>query len=196
VALAPASTLRISSAYGVHDRTVELEGQAVFTVTHDSTRPFAVRTAHAVARDLGTRFAVRAYGDDPRTDVVVAEGLVAVARSGGVQPASGSAVLRRGERARFEPGSGLAISRGVALDDYFAWTEGRLVFQDTPLREAAQQLGRWFAIDVRLGTQAIAARRLTASFRDEPAPEALRVVASVLNLEVSQVGNTYTLRAK
>jgi len=187
VALAPASTLRISSTYGARERAVELEGQAVFTVTHDSTRPFAVRTAHAVARDLGTRFAVRAYADEAATDVVVAEGLVAV---------SDRLVVHRGERARVGPEGRFALVRGVPLDEYFAWTEGRLVFQDTPLREAALQLGRWYAIDVRLGSQGIGARRLSASFRDEPTSEALRVVASVLNLEVSHTGSTYTLRAR
>jgi len=197
VALAPASRLRIAPGYGIRDRVVELEGEAVFTVTHDSTRPFTVRTARAVARDLGTRFAVRAYSDDPATDVVVAEGSVGVTYPARAKSSAvGNLVARRGQRVRVAPDGSLALTSGVPLDRYFAWTEGRLVFQDTPLSDAVVQLGRWYAIDVRLSSAAIGARRLTASFRDEPTSEALRVVAAVLNLDVSRAGSTYTLRAK
>jgi transmembrane sensor len=193
VTLAPASTLRWSPNYGARDRVVELDGEAVFTVTHDAARPFAVRTPHALARDLGTRFAIRAYPGDAVTDVTVAEGAVAV---GDEAAGSRSIVLHRGDRARVRSVGIVELSRDVPLDDYFAWTAGRLVFRDVPLREAAVQLGRWYDIDVRYDTDAIGSRRLSASFEDEPGPEAVRVVAAILNLRVARAGHVYTLQAK
>jgi transmembrane sensor len=193
VTLAPASTLRWSPSYGARDRAVELDGEAVFTVTHDAARPFAVRTPHALARDLGTRFAVRAYPGDTVTDVTVAEGVVAVANQA---PGSAGVVLQRGDRARVRSAGTVELSRDVPLDDSFAWTAGRLVLRDVPLREAAVQLGRWYDIEVRYDSEAIGARRLSASFEDEPGPEAVRVVAAILNLRVSQADHVYTLQAK
>jgi len=194
VTLGPGTTLRTPSTYGVRDRTVQLEGEAVFTVTHDATRPFAVETRRALARDLGTRFVVRAYADDPQTDVVVAEGQVGVTKGRGA--GGDSLVLERGSRARVSADGALELTRNVSLDRYFAWTEGRLVFRATPLREAVAQLSRWYDIDIRLASNAIGAEPLDASFQDEPAPEALRIIAAVLKLDVSQSGRTYTLRAR
>lgn len=190
IKLAPASTLRIPATYGTTDRTVRLEGEAAFTVVHDSTQPFAVHTERAVARDLGTRFVVRAYPGDRVTDVVVAEGEVAVAQPGA---AGDRRVIRRGARARVTDDGNLEVTPRVALEPYFAWTEGRLVFRGTPLRDVAAQLGRWYDIDVRLTADRIADRTVTASLKDEPAPEVLALIAATLHLTLARDGRTYTL---
>lgn len=196
VTLAPGSRMRIPADYGVRDRTVSLTGEAAFTVTHDEDRPFAVHTTQAIAKDLGTRFIVRAYDDDPTTDVIVSEGEVELRGRTDTAAAHEPKVLRRGQLGRVEPSGEIAVRSGVDLERYFAWTEGRLVFRDTPLHEAAAQLGRWYDIDVRLASDAIAERRLTASAQDEPADDVLRMVAASLDLELTTVGRVYTLRAR
>jgi len=209
VALAPGSTLRVPASYGAVDRVVSLEGGAAFTVVHDSTRPFSAHTARAVAHDLGTRFVVRAYAGDSVTDVVVAEGRVAVGRAPTDSSAvpsnaptrrprtpSDGVVIERGERARLTPAGRLAVTRGVPLDPYFAWTEGRLVFEDTPLREAAAQLSRWYDVDIRLASDAIGARRLTAAVEDEPAQDVLPLIAATLKLTLTREGRVFTFGAQ
>lgn len=202
VALAPSTTMRIPSTYGIKERTVQLEGEAAFTVTHDSTRPFAVETRLAVARDLGTRFLVRAYADDPLTDVVVAEGLVAVGRAdsagAGAPLSSDSLVVARGERVRVGPAGRLALTRGVPLDRYFGWTDGQLVFRRTPLREAITQIERWYDIEIRLAPSGLGERGVTATFGDyEPAAHVLQVIATVLEVEIVETGaGKYMLRVK
>lgn len=208
VTLAPGSTLRIPSSYGGKSRDVSLEGEAMFTVSHDVSRPFAVHTARVIARDLGTEFVVRAYEDAPTTDVVVSRGLVAVGRAptpglsasgtsgsgfGGLPLTPDSIVIGRGERVRAGDDGGLALTRSVALDRYFAWTEGRLVFRDTPLRDVVAQLGRWYDADISLGSPAMADRPLTASFTDEPLSETLRVTAAALGVVVVKRGSGYVL---
>ena len=198
VALAPGTTMRTPSTYGVRDRTVQLEGEAAFTVTHDSTRPFAVQTRLAVARDLGTRFLVRAYDDDSQTDVVVAEGLVAVGRadSAAGRLSADSLMISRGERVRVDSTGRLALTRGVSLDRYFGWTEGELVFRRTPLREVVAQLERWYDLDIRLASSGLGDQVVTATFSErEPAKQVLQVIATVLRLDVVETGDrSYTLR--
>lgn len=196
VTLAPASTLRWSPRYGVKDRLVELDGEAVFTVTHDAARPFVVRTPQAVARDLGTRFAVRAYPGDTATDVIVAEGVVAVVPSGALSPAGGNRViLHRGDGALVQRGGEMTLRHDVPLDDAFAWTTGRLVFRDLPLRDAVARLNRWYDVDVRYDA-ALGTRLLSASFEDEPSSEAILVIAAILDLRVSRNDRVYTLQTQ
>ncbi len=176
------------------------------TLIFDSARPFAVRTARAVARDLGTRFVVRAYAHDPATDVVVAEGQVAVTggRVGGLAGGKhgtdsvvpDGVVLERGQRARVDGDGRLALTRDVSLDHYFAWTEGRLVFRDTPLRDVVLQMSRWYDVDVRLASGAVGSLPVTATFDNQPVDEALRRLALALGLELSRADHTFTLVAK
>ncbi len=198
VTLAPGSSLRIPGVYGNSARDVSLEGEAMFTVTHDATRPFAVHTARAVIRDLGTEFVVRAYAEDgAATDVVVSQGLVVVARSpAAMQGAFDSLTISRGERARLSDDGNLTLTRGVSLDRYFAWTEGRLVFRDTPLREVVAQLERWHDVDISLSQSSLGDRPLTASFKGESLAETLRATAAALSLDVVKRGSGYVLRAR
>jgi ferric-dicitrate binding protein FerR (iron transport regulator) len=195
VTLAPASTLRVSPGYGGRDRLVHLEGEAAFTVIHDSSRPFIVRTARAEVHDLGTRFVVRSYPDEATAHVAVAEGRVSV-RPGAAAARGDSVLLVPNDVARVAADGRVNRVRGVAIGSFFAWTEGRLVFRDTPLRAAAAQLGRWYDIDVHLTSDSMDLLPLTASFAEQPAAEALRLVAITLDLRLSQAGRAFTLSSR
>ncbi len=201
--LAPGSRLWQSPVYGMTDRTLRLDGEASFVVTHDAARPFAVYTARAVARDLGTKFLVRAYANDPSTDVVVAEGVVAVGREAASRPTASSAplsadsvVLRPGERARIDSTGHIAFADRVPLEGYFEWVDGRLTFHDTPLVEVARRLSRWHDVDVRIEDARARALRLTASFGDESIDDVIHRIAATLELDGVRHGRTFTLRAR
>jgi transmembrane sensor len=191
VTLAPGTVLRRPSDYGRHDRRLELEGEAYFIVTHDSTRPFTVATTRLVARDLGTRFNVRAYADDSGTAVVVAEGQVAV----GLRQPSGAAsslVLGTGDAGDVQNGR-LARTPDVSIDQVLAWTDGRLVFRDTPLADVATRLARWYDVDVRLGSRSLGTLRVTGSFRDEPVGVVLDAIARSVDVRLERRGGGYEL---
>jgi transmembrane sensor len=188
VMLAPNSVLRRPSDYNERERRLELEGRAYFTVTHDSTRPFTVHTAGVVVYDLGTRFDVSAYPDG-HTDVLVADGKVEVASAPAAQPVR----LEVGQRARLDARGGLAVRSGVDLARALAWTEGKLVFSDTPLGDVKRQIERWYDVDVRLATAELGALRVTGTFDDEPVTLVLESVAQSLGLDLVRSGDGYRL---
>lgn len=192
VTLAPGTTLRLSPTYGASGRVVQLDGEAAFTVTHDSTRQFVVRTAQAEARDLGTRFVVRAYASEAVAHVAVAEGRVAV-RAG---RAGDSLVLDQSDVVRIATDGQLLRLAGASLEPYFGWIDGKLVFRDTPLQDVAAQLARWYDVDIRLASDSIGSLPLTASFTEPRPGEALRLVAAILDLELSHSGRAFTLSPK
>src|SRR2546423_11101612 len=82
IRLAPASHIRVAADYGEKQRAVYLDGQGYFEVKHDLSRPFTVYAGTAVARDLGTEFAVRNYTEDRAVQVVVRAGAVAMSGVG------------------------------------------------------------------------------------------------------------------
>lgn len=148
----------------------------MFTVARDASRPFIVRTSRAVAIDLGTRFVVRAYADDPVTDIVVAEGSVAALPAGpdSVSAAGDSLVLQRGQRARVARDGRMQFTARAPLEEYLDWTEGRLRFNGTPLRDAVRRLERWYDIDIRLTPDAVGDRPIVARQRTSLRPTCSR----------------------
>lgn len=195
--LAPASRVRIPVAFGRTARGVSLDGEAFFDVVHDTTRPFRIFAKHAIAEDIGTRFSVRAYAEDSTVGVAVEEGAVTLgSASVTLSDRPQGVVLTAGEFGTLAPAGRVTMARGQSAADELAWVTGRLVLSDVPLGDAVLRLGRWYGVEVRLAAPALAGRRVTATFDGETAPDALRFVASFLDLDISRTGNQYTLRSK
>ena len=89
VLLAPGSHLTVPSDFS-RDRQANLDGEAEFTVVHNTRRPFSVRTAQTVTRDVGTAFDLQAYAETGTTRVIVTEGTVDV---GGLSLEAGQAAV-------------------------------------------------------------------------------------------------------
>jgi transmembrane sensor len=190
VVLGVASTLRYPAAFADGSREVSLEGEAYFQVVHDTRRPFMVRAGDLVAKDLGTEFTVRAYPEDAGARVVVREGRVAIRAA--AAKAAPERVVAPGQLGRL--GSGLEPTVEPAdTAAWFAWTEGRLVFDGTPLRDALPQLGRWFDLDFRLADGALGDVPLTATLRTQPTTDVLNNLAASLGMKQRRVGRIVTL---
>ena len=195
VVLGVASTLRYPAAFRSGSRDVSLEGEAYFEVVHDQRRPFMVRAADLIAQDLGTEFTVRAYPEDAGARVVVREGRVAI-RSAASATGAPARVVAPGQLGRLG-GGGEPIVEPADTAAWFAWTEGRLVFTNTPLREAVRQIERWRDVEIHLSSPDIGERQFTTSFGDESTSAILEVIGTGLGLDVVQTSpRSYTLRPK
>jgi transmembrane sensor len=184
IVLGPATRIRVPADFGVAGRAVELDGEAVFTVVHDSRRPFAVRTARAVVRDVGTTFAVRAYGDERDERVAVAEGEVELGR----------ASLRARDLATIDATGAVTVRRGVDVAGYLAFAQGRLVFDGTPLGDAMRELARTYNLDIRVADSTLARKVVTASFTDEPVDEVLNVITNIVGARYERMGRVVVIR--
>ncbi len=197
VILAPESRIRLASDYGQDARIVDLQGQAHFVVTHDPKRPFTVRGDWFVAQDLGTRFVVRAYPGDSIRTVVVAEGLVKLARPRtSARDAGDGVLLQAGDLGRVTSNGGVQRTRGVRVSQYLAWTNGELRFYRLPIRDAVIELGRWYGVDIDLADALLGDEEVTASFKDETAPAAIDAIAQAAGFAVEQRGASFVLYRK
>ncbi|MFL5496407.1 MAG: FecR domain-containing protein [Gemmatimonadales bacterium] len=195
VVLGVASTLRYPSDFSRALRRVSLQGEGYFEVAHDHRRAFVVRAADLIAQDLGTEFTVRAYPEDAGARVVVREGRVAIRAAASAMGAA-ERVVAPGQLGRLG-GHGEPTVELADTAAWFAWTEGRLVFANTPLREAVRQIERWRDVEIHLAPPDIGERQFTTSFGDESTSAILGVIGTGLHLDVVQTGSrTYTLRPK
>lgn len=193
VMLGVESRLRVPVNYERAGRDVYLVGEAYFEVAHDARRPFAVHTAQAIVRDVGTRFAVRAYRGETRSQVVVSEGEVALH---GMRPASAPIDLRAGDLGRVDSTGAANVVHDANVDRYLAWTQGRLILDEVTLRDAIPQLARWYDLDLSLADSALGARRLAISFRNEPVRQVLDAIAFLTSTTYEMSGRTVRFSAK
>lgn len=124
------------------ERRVELQGEAYIEVAHNAAMPFRVVTGGQTVEDIGTRFDINAYVDEPSVRTTLVEGSVRVLAQ------SASAVLTPGQQARIMPGTTgikvVKVNTGVVT----AWKDGFFRFDDEPLPVVMRQFARWYAIEV------------------------------------------------
>ena len=161
------SRSRIRLKFAETERLVELlEGQALFKVQKDPLRPFVVNTGDTSVRAVGTQFDV--YRKRTGTVVTVVEGRVAVApisdgrhsilsllredktRFQEVSPLSpegadvspGELLVAAGEQTVATP-TAIEAPRPANIAAATAWTEKKLVFESTSLREVVEEFNRY-----------------------------------------------------
>jgi len=180
IALAPMSRLTIAGTEAT------LDGEALFDVVHDPAHPFVVRARNATTRVLGTRFGVRAYAEDAAVRVAVGDGRVAV---NAVALAQGD-VVRVGAAGITDD-----VRHGVRVADLLGWTEGRLVFDNVPLREAAVQLSRWYGVDFVVADDAVGQLRVTTTVLQSDAVDTvMRAITISTGTSFERRGDTVTIK--
>ena len=205
VSLSPGTRLRYRADLGrmTARRELWLDGEATFTVSHDSTRAFVVHTQYGSAEDLGTEFVVNTYPETEGMQLAVREGRVAIRAthdSARRYPERGHtsdtlAILEPGDVARLSGSGSLDLARRQDVAPMFASAAGALRLQSTPLRDAIPRLERWYAIRIRVADSALLPRRLSGTFRAESATEALATIGIALGARAEWRDNQVTLVA-
>jgi transmembrane sensor len=116
-----------------------IEGQALFRVAKDKQRPFVVRAGDAQVRAVGTEFDV--YKKQAETVVTVVEGRVET--FSGADGADAAAImLSAGEQLTVLPHT---VTKPTRADTVAAtaWVQKRLIFEETPLKEVAEEFNRY-----------------------------------------------------
>lgn len=154
---------QLRTAVNENGRKVWLDdGEAYFDIAHDKAHPFVVIAGHRRITVLGTRFLVRRQGDQVK--LTVEEGRVQVASTldeKGGEPT----VLTHNQSAVASTSSVLVMSKSAKqVNDELSWRQGRLVFDQTTLGEAATQFNRYNTRKLVISDPAVQGIRIGGSF--------------------------------
>ncbi|MBQ1542231.1 hypothetical protein C5708_11395 [Caulobacter sp. CCUG 60055] len=164
------------------------EGQALFIVRKDKTRPFLVQAGDYQVRAVGTAFDVRLR--DGQTQVAVQDGVVSVTALKG--PRAGQEVMRlaAGQRVALPVvlASATAAPRleSVPVQSVAEWRLRTVSYEDASLAEVVEDLNRFFARPVRVDDPALAARRVTLRLQVDERENTLRTLSALLGLRVAR----------
>ncbi len=160
IELNTASQVEVDYSTGQRDLRL-VRGEAVFTVAKDADRPFVVTAGESRVVALGTIFSVRKTESDAR--VVLFEGSVRVDKGNGTGGAK-SARLVPGDEVRIEANRPFAITK-TQLSQAASWREGRLIFEQTPLRDVLEEFNRYSVQQHVLGDPGLGDFRVSGTFR-------------------------------
>lgn len=131
------SSLTVPSDFSSSNRQVNLAGEAYFDVESDPEHPFLVQTGRADIKVLGTRFCVKNYREDNLLLVTLEEGEVEI------NSAYEKMHLMPGEQAMVHH-DGHISKRPVDTYLYCAWNQQRIAYDNEPLFNILNDLGRWY----------------------------------------------------
>lgn len=183
------SRLEYPSKFEGTQRTVRLHGEAYFDVAKDSSHPFVVETDRTQTTVYGTKFNVTGYSGQP-TKITLIEGKVAVTN------------LKSGHVEQLVPGDNVSVAESgemtkttVDVEGYVYWQEGFFYFDDQPLSEIMQSLGRWYNVSVVFANRkAMDYRFHFLCDRNGDIDHAITLLNRMKKLHVTRQGNTLVVK--
>lgn len=168
--------------YSWSSRTVTLDrGEALFSVVHDSERPFQVLAAGGRIRDIGTRFDV--YRQADRVSVTVLEGEVEVTWENGAAVQN----VSPGQRFSYDRSSQPIELAQVDAEAVAAWREGRLVFKGESLGRVLEHLGRYHDVVLQTQDPKLRSLKVSGTFPTNDLKLALDAMAGALPIEITRI---------
>lgn len=184
------SRLIYPTRFNGKERQVRLQGEAYFKVAHDAEHPFIITTDNMQARVLGTELNIRSYSSHD-SHVTLINGRVEV-RGGGQK--GQTVVLKPGEDAQWRDGGALAVHE-TDVDSYVYWKDGYFYFDDKPLVEIMQSLGRWYNVNVVFDDKDMMDIRMRFfCVRSESLERAISLLNRMKKAQATISGNTIYIR--
>lgn len=174
-------------------RVVLAHGEALFDVVRNTEKPFVVASENAAVRVLGTRFNVRAQHEE--TVVSVLSGVVEVGKPDEIEKSQAALTLIAGQETAIGDTIQNAEVRTFNPDAVTAWRRGEAYYENKPLSYVIADLNRYYAHEIAIGDERLAAIPVTGEFdleNQEITVKAL-TVALALRAEKSAEGKIVLL---
>lgn len=171
------SRVEYAASFFSRKRRVKMEGEAYFEVAHDKHAPFVVSTNGLDVRVLGTRFNIRSNTERHLVTTVLLEGSVEASVTG---QTGNSVRLRPSQQLVFDTDTkSMLLSDIPTAERSINWIFGRFSFEHNTLEEIAEELNRYYNVDIRFKDDSLRRMRFSGDFQAE---DGIYHIMSVLQL--------------
>ncbi len=153
-------------------RHVNLIGEALFDIEHDSSRPFIVDANEIKIKVLGTTFNVKSYSKDKKIETTLISGKVELIKDEGVP-----VELTPSQKGIFYKNKNKILIEEVNSSNIIAWNEGKLIFKNTSMSEVALDLERKYNVKFIINSQKLLDYEYTGTFDNLTINEVLDLLA-------------------
>ncbi|MDX8339373.1 FecR domain-containing protein [Draconibacterium sp. IB214405] len=182
------SRIKYPREFRGNTREIKLIGEGYFDVAHDSEKPFIVNTGKLNIKVLGTEFNVQAYPENQHVATTLVNGKVSLEEQGHDGEPKSLGAMQPGQHVDYNISSGEMESTSGNIDKYIAWKDGKLVFDNEPIKGVASKLSRMFNVDIFVAEE-LTDLSYTVTFIDEP-------LFFILDLMTETTPITYTVSSR
>ena len=175
----------------LNHREVRLSGEAFFEVRTDAGHPFLVRAGEVSTRVFGTSFNVSAYAGAGEMRVSLKTGKVGVSYGNNAQK-----ILGPGQLLVYNKESGVERVIQQAPIEMDVWTGGRLLFYQTPLKEALAQIEARYGVHFVYQHPLKNTKTVTARFENTALDKVLEGLAFGWDLRFTRHGDSLQVRSR
>jgi ferric-dicitrate binding protein FerR (iron transport regulator) len=149
------TSIRFPVVFSGKTRELQLSGEAYFEVAENKDIPFILHTSGIDIHVTGTAFNVRAYSNEKNMAATLVEGEVNVIQN------------QTKEAHRLKPGQQAVVSGPetqigeVNVEQFVAWKNGRIYFENNSLEEILSNLERWYDVEVSFTDERLKALRFS-----------------------------------
>ncbi|MGV8880476.1 MAG: FecR family protein [Sphingobacteriaceae bacterium] len=202
------SVLQYGNDFGKTTRTVYLEGEGFFDIAKGKKQiPFLVHTKNYIIRDIGTRFNLKAYPNDPFFETAVVNGEVSIEDKGQKDNATNRIYVKQRQSLRIynremENGSGITgVNNNFEKsyndikitqftpdkeDSYIGWKDNLLVFDSSTMDDIARVLERRYDVKINIADTTLQHIRYSGNFKN------VKSIDSVLDIIKQNTPITYS----
>ncbi len=186
VTLNAGSSLKYPVSFTDSTRTVHLDGEAYFEVTHTG-KPFTVANNQQNIRVLGTAFNVSAYANEPAILTTLVEGKVQI------ETTSGQVILAPGEQSKLV-GNQLTLEI-VNTSRYTSWINGKFEFNHDNMDIVFKRLSRWYDFNYEFENKDAMNFHFTGRLNnDQPISSILQMLEATSDIHFETNGKTIVVK--
>tara|TARA_R110002073_G_scaffold40547_5_gene114965 strand:- start:71764 stop:72825 length:1062 start_codon:yes stop_codon:yes gene_type:complete len=169
-------------------REVYIQGEAIFDVTHNKNKPFIVISDDQEIEVLGTVFGVTNYKDDTYINTVLESGSVQISYHSSVSSSKNTDKLKitPGTLANYDKSAKSIVSKKVNVENYFAWRDGVLIFNQDKLQFIMKKLARHYNVDIDINDEVLANETFSGYLDlNEDLNQVVQTIKESANMETS-----------
>lgn len=182
VKLNSGSKLFYSNRFNETTRIVELEGEAYFQVTHNSKKPFIVKTGTIQTKVLGTTFNIRSYSEENLQHIALEEGKIQVKEINNGETVYRE-ILQPSEMLVYNKTNRKHSVEDFDLADVMAWKNNAIVFKNASFKEIQKELERWFGVTIYADQEVSVKFGFTGKFYDETLNNILNNISIAMDFQ-------------
>jgi transmembrane sensor len=195
------SKLTYPAFFSDKNRHVNLEGEAYFDVTADSSRPFFVHTSDITIKVIGTSFNVKSYPESNTIETTLVSGSLEISDKTvgdhGMRNLNKNLILKPHQKAVYikdldkltlddreelkletnrTKSPRLSIQDQIDIQPLTAWKDNKLVFNNEKFEDLAVKLERWYNVKITIKSHSLKKERFTGTFENETTEQVLNAL--------------------
>jgi transmembrane sensor len=168
-------------------RHAKINGEALFEVTKDESRPFIIECGEVKVRVVGTSFHLKFINNNVELSLLTGKVNVSTSNST-VDVEPNEKVIYKGN-GQFEKTSLTKTEETSIVKD----TEYKLAFSDVSMNELIDRLEKKFAVDINVTDDKINKCQISIDLTDRSLEKSLQMIADVLHVDYTLRGKVVTL---